>query len=619
VKDEKKISLVLGSHAHVPSGAPESEFESVYQNRMLPFVSNLYRYSKINAVIHYSGVLLYWAERTHPEFFMLIEEMVNKKQIEILGGGFYEPMFPLIPLQDRIGQIEFMTTYLRKHFGKRPLGCRISGMTWEPHLANTLCASDMNYTFLSQDQFKLAGIKSSALFYPCISEDQGKLVTIFPVSSSVEKNLEEKSFSLCFLELKGKFTEEYKPGSNSDFFDEKIVCIFPEKVSSSPEEPPDAAWSRFFEEISLSDEFVETTLPSKILKNHKPFKKASFPDSSSYGNDFSPRRFIIENDEANSIYSKMIFTNVLINQLKGDKSRKVNAREELWKAQDSCLFSPGNGHLRSELRKAAYSSLLRAERLTRDKGKSMLSVIQHDFNFDGNKEFLFQGSSLNCYIRQKGASIFELDYMPIEWNYLDCGVSKTGRRMAFADYLLPLDAKIDSPETFSGKKVRFCFNEEYEAIAQDKKGKYCFKLNPASGNVPFGGMEIHKCYLLKKDNCTVFYTLKNTGKNKQDFLFMPEINFSFAGFGDEYVRFYSTDTGGKDVPAEKNLNTSGLKINDVKNEGQILLSSVVSFSGCILPAFNDNMYQATCILPVFTLSLESGESWNNEFCLKLSH
>ncbi|MCL2214631.1 MAG: alpha-amylase, partial [Treponema sp.] len=157
MKNEKKNYLILGSHAHVPYGAPESEFEFVYENRMRPFISNLYRYSNIQAVIHYSGILLYWVERNHPEFFMLIEDMVSRKQTEILGGGFYEPCFPLIPLQDRIGQIELMTTYLRKHFGKRPLGCWLPGFVWEQHLVTALCSSDINYTFLSQKQFSQAG------------------------------------------------------------------------------------------------------------------------------------------------------------------------------------------------------------------------------------------------------------------------------------------------------------------------------------------------------------------------------------------------------------------------------------------------------------------------------
>jgi len=614
VKEEKKIQVIIGSHSHVPLGASESEFEYVYENKMRPFVSNLYRYSNIQAVLHYSGVLLYWVERNHPEFFMLIEDMVNRKQAEILGGGFYEPSFPLIPLQDRIGQIELMTTYLRKHFGKRPLGCWLPGLVWEQQLAAALSSSDMSYTFLSQEQFSMAGLEGADIFSPCLSEDQGKLITIFPVSLSEEKELEVKSFSQVFVDLKKKFE-----GVCGNCKNDKIISVFPEKVSSSPDEAPDTAWNRFFEEISLSENIVETVLPSKILRSHKTFKKASFPNSSALKDNFSPRHFIIESDEANGIYSKMIFTNVLINQLKGDKSRKLNAREELWKAQDSCLFSPGNGQYRNELRKAAYSSLLRAERLSRDKGKFISSLIQYDFNFDGIKEYLFQDAKINSYIQLKGASVFELDYLPKDWNYLDCGSGLYGRRTAFADIITSTETKINESVVFNNENSRLCYNGQYEAAAQDRKGKSCFKLSALTDESPFGGIEINKCYLLKSNAITVSYMLMNTGKEKQKFQFIPEINFSFAGVGEEAVRFYAVDSNGKDVHLEKIFDTDNLKILDVINEVQILIASVKSFYGCLMPVFYFDLYQATRILPCFSIVLEAGETWTNEFTLKFSH
>ncbi|MCL2210468.1 MAG: DUF1926 domain-containing protein [Treponema sp.] len=626
MKTVNRINLILGSHAHVPSGAPESEFEFVYETKIRPFVSNLYRYSNIQAVLHYSGVLLYWVERTHPESFMLIEDMLSRKQAEIIGGGFYEPIFPLISLQDRIGQIELMTTYLRKHFGKRPTGCWVPGMAWEQNLAVALCTSDMNYTFLSQDQFEKAGLEGSDLFKPCLSEDQGKLVAIFPVSRFVEKELSRKSFSQVFVDMENKF-KEICPNCKSD----KIISVFPESVSSSPEEAPDTAWNRFFEEISLSDNIVSSTLPFKILKTYKIFKKASFPNSTSLENDFSPRRFLIDNADVSGIYSKMIFTNLLINQLKGDKARKLNAREEMWKAQDSCFFSAGNEQYRNELRKSAYSSLLRAEKLSREKGLFVPSLIQYDFNFDGKKEFIFQDEKINCYIQHTGAGIFELDYLPKEWNYLDCGTSsepdKTrlagtdnlNKRIAFADMLFPANEKFDNLINILPDNGRFCYHEQYEEVTQDKKGKSCFKLPVRADNVPFGYIEINKCYLLKKDNLSVSYQLVNKDKETASFLFVPEIDFSFAGVGDEFVRFYTVDSGGKDISIDRLLDSNNLKILDVKNEVQILLSSVNNFTGCLFPVFKYDMYQATRILPVFSVTLDSGVSWSNEFTLKFSH
>jgi hypothetical protein len=618
VKEETNLFLILGSHAHVPSGADEKEFENTYENKIRPFVSSLCRYSNIQAVLHYSGVLLYWIERNHPEFFMLIEDMAARKQIDIIGGGFYEPLFPLIPPQDRIGQIELLTTYLRKHFGKRPLGCWIPCMAWEQHLAASLAASDMSYTFLSREQFALAGLAGADLSSVCVSEDQGKLVKIFPVSLSVGTALAEKSCSQVFIEMKNALENE---GGASR---EMIITAFPEKAASSAQETPETAWDRFFEELSLSGNIVTTVLPQKVLKDHKVYKKAAFPNSSVFENNYSPRRFLIDASEANGIYSKMIFTNVLIGQLKGDKYRKQNAREELWKAQDSFLFTPGGGPLRNELRKAAYSSLLRAERLSRDKGRFIPSLIQHDFDLDGIKEYLFQDERINCYIQLKGAGIFELDYLPKEWNYLDCGAQKSfqgdfsARRTAFADALVPAGAGVEEMENGFPSGSRLCFNEQFEAASQDRKGKSCFKL-PADSGIPFGGIEINKCYALKRDILTVSYTLKNTGKEPQSFLFVPEIDFSFAGIGDECVRFYTAEAE-KDIPVDRQLkNTDNLKILDVKNEVQILLASAVFFSGCLVPVFDSGLYQANRILAGFSVSLESGETWANEFTLKFSH
>jgi hypothetical protein len=590
----------------VPAGCRDKEFEFVYENKMRPFVSNLYRYSKIQAVLHYSGVLLYWIERNHPEFFMLIEDMVTRKQVELIGGGFYEPMFTLIPVQDRIGQIELFTTYLRKHFGKRPMGCWLPEMSWEQNLASSLASSDMSYTFLSEDQFKQAGLKAENIYSPCITEDQGKIITVFPVSLPVQKALANKNFSQVFNEFDIKSKDNI------------IISVFPDSCVKNQGEAQDTAWNRFFEEISLSDNLVETILPSKIIKNIKKVKKAGFPSSSSRDGDFSPRKFVADNHDSNGIYSKMIYTSVLINQLKGDKPRKLNAREELWKAQDSNLFSPA-GQYRHELRKAAYRSLICAEKLTREKDRFVSSIITYDFNLDGQQEYLFRDSWINCYIQLQGACIFELDYLPKDWNYLDCGMSSYGLRSSFADALLPIDSVIDKNTKSYPKGSRLCFNEIYEAVNQEKKGKISFRLAVNESDFPFASVGIEKDYFINKDMMTISYNLINSGNNRESFLFAPILNLSFSGDGDENIRLFTADNK-KDIPLDNNEKASdSLKIFDVKNEVQLLLSSAKQ---CILhpyPVYNDKLYQAHRILPVFRLNLKSGESWQNEFSLKFSH
>jgi len=598
MKDGTKINLILGSHAHVPSGSPENEFEDAYENKLRPFVCGLYRYPAIQAVLHYSGTLLHWVERNHPEFFMLIEDMVSRKQAEILGGGFYEPMLPLIPLQDRIGQIELMTTYLRRHFGKRPLGCWLPACAWEQHLAGALEASGMSYTFLSQKQFAEAGLSGGDLSRPCLSEDQGKIITIFPVTRSLKAALDAADTAGA----------------------ESVIAVFPESPDANRGKAADLHWNRFFENLSLPEFPAETALPGKLIKNSGGLKKASFSNSSGLDDtDYSPRRFLIEHPEANGIYAKMIFANVLTGQLRGDKYRKQSAREELWKAQDSGLYRPSPEGGRHELRKAAYSSLLSAELLCREKGKFVPSLVQYDFDLDGVGEYLFQEVKINCYIQLTGAGVFELDYLPKTWNYLDCGcVDNAHRRTAFADILLPAAAAPEELAKGFPPSSRLCFSEQYE-LAEKSKATARFRLAAAGPDthLPFACVAIEKRYSLKKDTLSALYAVKNQGKEREEFCFVPEINLSFAGEGEEFARFFA-GSGGVYAPVADNApgNIEGLKIQDIRNEVQIQFASAKPFRCGLAPARNNGFYQSTRIMPFFALSLESGETWSNELTLK---
>jgi predicted glycosyl hydrolase (DUF1957 family) len=193
----------------------------------------LFKYPQIQAVLHYSGVLLQWIERFHPEMFMLIEDMVSRKQAEMLGGGFYEPMLALLPLQDKIGQIELLTTYLRRHFGKRPLGCWIPAYAWEQNLVAPLSACGLTYTFLREDQFINSGLKIDDLYLPCITEDQGKLITVFPVFYSLGKKLAELNFQAVFGDLYNKMPK------NTD----STITIFPGAINSISDMPDDYLWN----------------------------------------------------------------------------------------------------------------------------------------------------------------------------------------------------------------------------------------------------------------------------------------------------------------------------------------------------------------------------------------
>jgi len=613
-----KITLVLGSHAHVPYGAETSEFEKVYASLVRPFISALYKFPGIQVALHYSGVLLHWIERSHPEMVMSIEDMVNRKQVEMLGGGFYEPMLPIISSQDMIGQVELLTTYLRKQFGKKPQGCWVPDFGWEQGLVSSLASCGMGFTFLSGRQFALdtgtiggSGRASigAADTAPCICEDQGKVITVFPVLQSLETALADKSISSLLPTL----LENCKKRQPEET--EFIVSIFPSRINADQGESPDHAWCRFFDELSRCEYYAETVVPGKLVKGLKNLRKRYFPDSSDSADSVSSRRFVIAHPEAGGIYAKMVFTNVLINQLRGDKSRKDSAREELWKAQGSALFcKTGREGLHNHLlRNAAYSALLGAERVTREKTKFVPSLVSYDFNMDGAQEWLFQDARINCYVQSTGGGIFELDYLPKAWNYLNT----SGGRTAFADRLLPPGIKLENLSYGAFDGARLCSGERYEPSEIDKvHRKLTLTLAPT-----LGAIAIDKTFAIKKDTVHIGYVLTNGGKERETFQFAPEIDLALPGEGDAYVRLFT------DGPLTTPLfhGADSLKILDIKNEVPITLSANRPFDGKVVPVYTTDkatgmpLYQSLCVMPVFPVTLEPGEKWEVEFTLKFSH
>ncbi|MDR2394224.1 MAG: DUF1926 domain-containing protein [Treponema sp.] len=642
------LRFILGSHYHIPYGVGDDEFEAAYNRNLKPFVSTLYKYPKIQATLHYSGVLLYWLEKAHPEFFMLLEDLVSRKQIELLGGGFYEPLMPLIPLSDKIGQIEMLTTYLRKHFGKRPQGCRLPALAWEPHIVGPLSTCGMSYTFLEERQFILAGV-SSALIEPCITEDQGKLITIFPVSNRFKEAFAHKRASFVLEDWVAE-QDRGDTGSRENALSgngKPLICVFPEQIfaENRTSEAAELRFHRFFEDLSAFESRIEFTSPGKLFKGLQGLKKIYFPLSQEAGalseeraSNPAVRQLLIDYPEANHIYAKMMFTHVLINQLRGDKSRKRIAREKLWKAQGLDAFCPGiyGGVCRHSIRKAAYKALLEAEKISREQGSFTPLVLHFDFDLDGEGEYLFRNGDINCYIQLEGAAVFELDYLPKVWNYLDT-FAPGFRRTGFADYLVSPDLTFEDtqegvlPGIPSGFAHRYCGGEPFELVNLDKEHEQVHFRLPVHPGLPYGNIELEKRYQIRKDTLKVTYVLINRGTSTETGTFIPSLDLSFPGEGESFVRLVQHQAAQRTLsPTHETegtciTDTDGITFEDLRNEACITLKSDFAFDAWILPIRTPcrikgelhRLYQSTCIMPLRPFLLEPGDCLAVEFSLRI--
>ena len=528
-----KIAVVIGTSNHLPEGSPQSLFEETYQVCWRPWLSTLYRFPDIFSVVHYSGTVLAWLHSHHPEFIMLLEEMSSRKQVEAIGGGYFAPIMPIIPAPDRVGQLEFLSTLIRKLLGKRPRGVWPQDFAWEPSLVSTYSACGFDFSFLPVELFRLSGLDPS---YPVMTEDQGKSLCIFPVIGS-----EQAGAGLIDLvgTLEAHFAGMDETAAGALMLSDTSLV---ELWRNSDFESPDVLFETMFASLRRDGELWETVLPSRWMRSMKDPPRGYFPCScsprlaaasvggpgpgkvSNEGILATSRRLLLRHPESHALYAKMQFVRILVGQLRGDKSRKKSAQEEVWRAQcgDAYWEGQAGGILSLPIRSAAWSALIEAERSTRQKGSFVPGIIRADIDMDGQKEILFQGANYNAHVRLGEASLAEFDSFKSLTNYVNAmdGERPGDRLECFVDRLcepgvfLPL-AKEKQRAAYSlldGGKPSMTASFT-RAPLEDVDSKV-------------SGLVVGKIYSFRRENLGVAWTLSDEKGEGARFRFATELNLS---------------------------------------------------------------------------------------------
>ena len=121
-----RISFALVIHNHQPVGNFGWVFAEVFDLAYAPLVNALERYPSVRVSLHYSGPLLEGLRAERPIFVERLRDLVTSGQVEILGGGWAEPVLAALAERDRVGQLTRMGDELEAVFGRRP---RLSSAT----------------------------------------------------------------------------------------------------------------------------------------------------------------------------------------------------------------------------------------------------------------------------------------------------------------------------------------------------------------------------------------------------------------------------------------------------------------------------------------------------------
>ena len=89
------------------------EYDRMYLTVYKPLARFLYSHPEFKFSFSFTGPQLLYYKKKRNEFLTIIKELVERNQVEIIGGGFYAPVLPLLFPVDRNTQIDMLSTEIR--------------------------------------------------------------------------------------------------------------------------------------------------------------------------------------------------------------------------------------------------------------------------------------------------------------------------------------------------------------------------------------------------------------------------------------------------------------------------------------------------------------------------
>jgi 4-alpha-glucanotransferase len=450
-----KVSFALLIHSHQPVGNFDHVIEQAYHKSYLPFLEALDRHPAIRMSLHFTGSLLEWLEQHHPEYFALLKKLTARRQIEMVGGGYYEPILPSIPDTDKHAQIRKLADYIQQHFGAEPRGAWVAERVWEPSLAKPLAEAGVGYVVLDDTHFLAAGLAPGELHTSYITEESGASLRLVPSLKSLRYTIPFRDVSETIAVLRqgeGWWGSLFAMGDDCEKFG-----VWPGTYDHCYTN----GWlERFLQAIEKENAWLETTTLGDYLDAYPPshriylptasypemmewalptaasqeFKKVHdeverLPDGARYERFLRGglwRNFMSKYAESNQINKLVLHTSARYQKVRKTHAEDKSMAAALWKIEDQILSAQCNDaywhgvfgglyapHLRSELLRSMVEaeSGLDAIELTGDTQRVRRESC--DLDIDGHSEILLSNNDFGLLLKPSdGGTIASLRYKP---------------------------------------------------------------------------------------------------------------------------------------------------------------------------------------------------------------
>ncbi len=661
------LNLLLVLHNHQPVGNLPEVFRQTFDAAYLPMVRLLQRHPSIRAAIHYTGPLLEWLEREEPNFLRDISAMQAAGQVEVLGGGLYEPILAVIPDDDKVGQMVAMNDRLAQLLGVRPRGAWLAERVWEPHLPRYFARAQISYTLLDQEHFEKAGLAPEEVDGAWITEDGGETVVLLPGSTNLRYLIPWRSVEevMTFLQERRRcgqdllvFADDGEklggwPGTHRHCYQEEWL-------------------ERFFVALEQSAGWLHTDTPSQYLNRHVPrgriyIPSASYPEMEDWSLPPATQQAVRNTREAAAkagLESRFVRMghwrgflarypeSGLMQQRSTGISGRVHALppgprrdralDQLWRGQCNCPYWHGvfGGIYLYHIRQATYGHLVAAERLAAGDRDGYVAVDRADVDADGRDEYRISTPEQSVFVHSSGGEVFEWDLPAIPLNLLNTLAAhpesytgardlRTGSRLrrAFLDHVLSSDPSVADVVSDDWHDQHDLGSEPWrlEDIVEDGLGQVTATWAPATSERSLP-VTVRKIYRLRPgvQSLTADYAVAGLGSSAATSWLAVEISLALPSgahtLGALAFRGRSyrlTETWEENEVGHCSLLAPGLTVElSLSRPARVIEHPLWSRHRTELG--EEKVYQGTRVVLIWPLATGDSEAWRAEVTLSWS-
>lgn len=423
--------FLFGIHCHQPVDNFHNVVDLAIQKSYAPFIRVAKQFPEFKFSLHISGWLLNYIKENAKELFRDLKELSLNNQIEFFAGGYYEPILASIPSSDRVGQINMLSNFIEKEFGKRPTGLWLTERVWESAIIPDLAKCGIKYVVVDDYHFWASGVDNTSGYYN--TEESGEKIALFPIHKNLRYAMPFTNHGEC-VDIICK-----EQGAAIMFDDGEKFGLWPNTYEWVYENN----W--LFNFLSDAKEKLEFSHFSDFYNTQKPLG-VIYPPSCSYyemgewslktddallmhelktvalniANESQLakslrggtwKNFLVKYPEAGHIHKRMLEMSNLAKVCTSDEFKeslyKLQTNDCLWHGVFGGLYLPN-------LRDNAYSYLIECESLaykTKD-------VKLYDYNMDGLIEAKLQNDNfIAIFDSSYGGSMSEFCVKNLKFNY----------------------------------------------------------------------------------------------------------------------------------------------------------------------------------------------------------